>query len=95
MEPPGDPQPSARGTFLTILLLALCGLGCLVFAIGLMGPFVLTFFAIVGVMGFIGLCHYLLWGRSMSDEVMIEREEGISDEPDSWRQDGPHRPGRM
>ena len=52
---------------------------------------------IVAVFAAIGTCHYLLWGRSFSKQVMVEQQddEESTVEVDGWRRDGPHRPGRF
>jgi hypothetical protein len=39
-----------------------------------------------------GCFHYLLWGRSMSQQVAAEREEHEALLKEDWSEDGPHRP---
>ena len=97
MNPTDNPHSSARSTFLTFLMLTLLAIGGFVFFLGLFGPFAIAFLVIVGVMCLAGLCHYLMWGRSMSQEVAAEQEdeEGPSAESNGWPDDGPHRPGRF
>lgn len=95
MSTPQGPRPSTRETLLTILLLTLVAAGFLLFFISIMGMFALHALGVVGVLVFFGGMHYLLWGRSLSNEVAAEREE---DEPpldeDGSPLDGPHGPRR-
>lgn len=90
------PQRSMRETMLTILLLTLVGAGILLFFVGIMGMFALQALGVVGVLALFGGAHYLLWGRSLSQEVAAERE---ADEPvvddDGSPPDGPHGPRRF
>jgi len=80
--------PSGRTTFLAVLLLTLFGAGCFVFCMGLFGHLFIEALLVVGVIGGVGMCHYLLWGRSLSAEVEAEREPEDNDEP--WAPgDGP------
>jgi len=64
-----------RETFLTILLATLVIAGGTVFMVALMGMFVIHAITVMmAVVGF-GMFHYLLWGRSLNQEVEAEREE--------------------
>jgi hypothetical protein len=93
-----DPSPpSGRSTFLTVLMLTLVAGAGLVFCIGLMGAFVIEALTLMTLIGGVGLCHYLLWGRSLSQEVEAEREEAdtTEDEEDRWPLDGPRQPRRF
>jgi hypothetical protein len=94
MHPEDDRPDSPRGTFLTFLLVGLTIAGGLVFFVALMGMFVFQALAIVGVIAGAGLCHYFLWGRTMSQEAALQRgEDEESDEGSGrWSSDGPHRP---
>lgn len=95
MPTPQGPHPSTRETLLTILLLTLLASAFLLFFVSIMGMFALHALGVVGVLVLFGGMHYLLWGRSLSQEVAAEREE---DEPpvaeDGGPLDGPHGPRR-
>jgi fatty acid desaturase len=73
---PDDPQPETRReTVLTLILTAVFGGGFLIFLILVSGGF--FFYVVVGtavIAGF-GLLHWLLWGRSMTQDVAQERAE--------------------
>ncbi len=90
------PESSGRSTFLTILMLTAFGAGVLLYAAMLMGPFVFAALGIAAVIGGVGACHYLLWGRSMDREVEPERSEAapegeeVAPETNGWPTDGPH-----
>jgi len=95
-------ESSGRSTLVSILLAILFGGGIFVFCLGLMGPFALQALVVVGIVFGIGLCHYLLWGRSMEREVEAERaasaaaeEEDVPPETNGWPTDGPHGPRRF
>ncbi len=69
-----EPSPSGRGTFLAFLLVALFAAGSFVVCLGFFGPFAIEGLLIVGALAGVGLCHYFLWGRSLSTSVEAERE---------------------
>jgi hypothetical protein len=96
------PQPgsSARSTFLAILMLTMFGAAVFLVCIGLLGQLAFGVMAVVAVVGGIGLCHYLLWGRSLSREMEAERgremaEDEINPDTNGWPTDGPHGPRRF
>ena len=96
MEPADNPHSSARATLLTVLMLVDVSAVTLLFFVGLLGPFVLAFICIVGVLTILGACHYLLWGRAFSNQVMSEEDgERLADEADPWENDGPHGSSRF
>jgi hypothetical protein len=93
--PAHSPHPSARETMLTVLLIMLVLGGFVVFFVGIMGVFILHAIMIVGVMALFGTFHYLVWGRSLSQEVAPEQEEAEPPlDADGWPLDGPHGPTR-
>jgi Flp pilus assembly protein TadB len=98
--PPSQPPSSGRSTFLAVVLLTLFFAGAFVFCIGLMGQFFLAALAVVAVVGGIGLCHYLLWGRALSRDTEAERgrellEDEIHPDANGWPTDGPPGPRRF
>ncbi|MBY0523296.1 MAG: hypothetical protein K2R98_07850 [Gemmataceae bacterium] len=92
-----EPQHSPRATLLTVLMLTVIGAISLVFCLGVAGTMVFSVVGIVAVFAAFGFCHYLLWGRSFSKQVLVEQEEDDASTPEAegWRRDGPHRPGRF
>lgn len=95
-----DPNSSARSTFLMFLLLGLLVAGFLLVCVGFLGQFAFAALAVLAMVSGIGLCHYLLWGKSLSQEVEAERGREIAEDeitPDSngWPTDGPRGPRRF
>ena len=88
MTPSHPPHSSGRAIFLTTLLLAFVGLLLAGFFILLIGP---GFFGVLGVLALIGAVHYLLWGRSMDQEVEQQTEEDPPPETNGWSGDRPRR----
>lgn len=74
MEPNSDPNQRSRENMLAVSLVLFVGGAMLVFlyiiSLGIVGNVLsgVTIFVIVGSL------HYLVWGRSFSDEVAAERE---------------------
>jgi hypothetical protein len=64
-----------RQTFLTFGLAAFTLLGLLVVFTILTGGFLLYVLLVVAVAAAIGGMHYLLWGRSFTEQTAGEREE--------------------
>jgi hypothetical protein len=95
-----NPESSGRSTFLIVLMLTLVGAGAFLFTVVVLGPQAL---ALGVVIGGIGLCHYLLWGRSLNREVESERAEALAEdaaeevppETNGWPSEGPHGPRRF
>jgi hypothetical protein len=86
-------QPGSRSSFRETVLILLGATvilgGTLVVLVGIGGIYLLLTLFLVG-----GL-HYLVWGRSMSEEAGVEREEEEAlAEPEDWPRDGPHGPSR-
>lgn len=68
-----QPDSTARGSFLSILLALIFGGGFLFFLILVTGGFFFyVALAVLGV-GSIGFLHYVLWGQALTDEVAQER----------------------
>src|SRR5690242_11378131 len=93
----GAPHSSGRDTYLTIVLCIFVGIPVFVFLNILTGGlFLWLLFAAAGI-GVLGVCHYLLWGRSFSRETAGEREEEElraeleEDERHYGEPDGPRR----
>ncbi len=83
-----QPEPSARGSFLSLLLTLFVGGGFLVFLIIVSGIFFLYVTLAVLAVGSVGYVHYLLWGQALTDEVAGERaaeEEKMRLEADSFQ----------
>jgi hypothetical protein len=74
MSEPHDP-PSNRATFLPTLLGGLATLFFLFLLIPLTGGFFFWVVLLTGAMIALGMFHYLLWGKTLSDQVAGEREE--------------------
>jgi hypothetical protein len=88
METRNDPNPSSN-SLLPFLLAALLAAGISVLLIIATGAFFLyVLLSVLGIIGF-GYLHYLLWGRSLSEEV--EREKAAEEAKDrldrgySWK----------
>jgi len=88
-------QPSTRETVVTVTLLTVVFGGMFIFAIGILGMFVIHAIVVFGLLFAFGLCHWLLWGRALTTEVAAEREvEETTAPPDDRFTDGPHGPTR-
>jgi hypothetical protein len=90
-------QPSGRETILTIMLATMAIVGAFAFLVVIMGVFVFHALGIFALLACFGFAHWLLWGRSMSQEVSAEREQEedqITEEYGYWPDDGPHGPRR-
>jgi hypothetical protein len=68
-----QPEPSTRGSFLSILLALLCGGGFLIFLIIVSVMFFLYVALVVLSVGLVGFLHYLLWGQALTDATAAER----------------------
>ena len=64
---------SQRQTLLAVLLAILVGAGFVFFLVLVTGGLFLEILAALGGMGLFGYVHYLLWGRSLSQQVAGER----------------------
>ena len=71
----GAPRSSGRDTYLTIVLCAFVGIPVFVFLNILTGGLFLWLLIGAAGIGVLGAFHYLLWGRSFSQETAGEREE--------------------
>jgi threonine/homoserine/homoserine lactone efflux protein len=99
MDTNGSPHESSRGTFLGVLLTLMGVATICVFALVILSPFLAQVIGAVVVVFMIagfGCLHYLLWGRSLSQEVAGEREEEemrarAEQDADAWPPvDDPH-----
>jgi fatty acid desaturase len=68
-----QPDPSARGTFLSLLLALMFGGGFLIFLIIVSGFFFFYVLLAVLCIALVGFLHYILWGQALTDEVAMER----------------------
>lgn len=68
-------RPSGRETLLTILLSTLAIAGFFAFFVGIMGVFVLHALVVFVILAAFGFGHWLLWGRAMTNETAMERQE--------------------
>jgi hypothetical protein len=92
MSSPVPPASNARAVFLITLFLTLLGLVTVGFFMFLIGP---AFLGVLAVMAGVGAAHYLLWGRSMDNEVLPDPTEiDAPAETNGWT-DGPHPPRRL
>ena len=73
MDQQPHPEPSGRGTFLSLFLVAFFGGGFLLFLILVSGGFFLYVGLAVPIIALVGLAHYLLWGQALTREVAAER----------------------
>jgi hypothetical protein len=71
----GTPRSSGRDTYLTIVLCAFVAIPTFVFLNVLTGGLFLWLLIGAGGIAILGTFHYLLWGRSFSQETAGEREE--------------------
>jgi hypothetical protein len=71
----GSPRSSGRDTYLTILLCGFVGIPLFVFLNIITGGLFLWLLIGAAGIGVLGAFHYLLWGRSFSQETAGEREE--------------------
>lgn len=70
----GDPQ-GHRAVFLGAMIGVMAGCGLLLVSFLLCGGLTFYVLGLVLGLGLFGYFHYLLWGRSLSQEVSGEREE--------------------
>jgi hypothetical protein len=70
-----DRPPEQRGTYLGIFLTGLLAAAALVALFAACGGLTVGMAAVVAGVILLGLVHYLVWGRSLSNEVAGEREE--------------------
>jgi hypothetical protein len=68
-------QSSARGAFLSAMLILLGGSFILFFMFLVCGGLAIGVLAVVAGLAAFGFFHYLLWGHSFTREVAGEREE--------------------
>ncbi len=88
-------RPSGRETLLTVLLGTLAAGGFFLFLVMILGLMVFQALGIFALLFFFGFAHWLLWGRSMSQQAALEREaEDETPELGEWPDDGPHGPRR-
>jgi hypothetical protein len=92
-----DPEQHTRRreTFLTIFFAVLAGGGFLLFLVLVTGGFFLYPLLIGGGIAAVGGLHYLLWGRSLSEQTAGEREEAefrARMEAEPWSLPDAHRP---
>jgi membrane protein implicated in regulation of membrane protease activity len=87
------PQQQQRHAFLTVFLSVLVLFIGLVALILLTNGLIFNVLLLGGGIVFLGLLHYVLWGRAFSTEVAGEREEeqlrqraAAIEEEDEWRQ---------
>ena len=88
------PPSNARAIFLITLFITLLGAVTIGFFMFLIGP---AFVGVLAVMAGVGAVHYLLWGRSMENEVLPDPDafEDPPPEANGWPTDGPHPPRRF
>jgi hypothetical protein len=94
----GAPRSSGRDTYLTILLCGFVGIPLFVFLNIITGGLFLWLLIGAAGIGVLGAFHYLLWGRSFSQETAGEREEQELRgelETEGWPDDEPGRYGRL
>jgi hypothetical protein len=70
-----DDPVQSRATFLPVVLGTLVVIFICVALILLTGGLVFYVGCTVGLLVLLGLIHYVVWGKSMSDEVAAERQE--------------------
>jgi hypothetical protein len=75
MDHNGASRSSARDTYLAIVLCGFVGIPVFVFLNILTGGLFLWLLIGAAGIGVLGAFHYLLWGRSFSQETAGEREE--------------------
>ena len=87
-----DKPHTTRDTILVIVLCLMIGGPCLI-ALDFIsfGWTTAPLIALAGI-GLVAAIHYLVWGRSLSEEVKEEREAEEESESDPWPPEGPHRP---
>ena len=94
----GAPRSSGRDTYLTILLCGFVGIPLFVFLTIITGGLFLWMLIGAAGIGVLGAFHYLLWGRSFSQETAGEREEEELRgelETEGWPDDEPGRSRRL
>jgi hypothetical protein len=85
-----QPEPSTRGSFLSVLLTLIFGGGFLMFLILVTGGFFFYVALAVLAVGSVGFLHYVLWGQALTQEVAVERaieEEKMRAEADGYPRD--------
>jgi hypothetical protein len=75
MDDEHDRYQGRRQTFLALFLGGIALIGLLFVFTIVTGGFLLYVLAVVAIGGVIGGMHYLLWGRSFTEETAGEREE--------------------
>jgi hypothetical protein len=70
-----DPEQEHRSSVLTYLLAGLVLMFCILVLVILTGGLFLYVVAVGGGIVLVGAFHYFLWGKMLSDEVAVEREE--------------------
>lgn len=95
----GKPHGSHRATFLAVMLTLITlaiSFTCMVI---FLGPFALYFILVVVALAGLGSIHYVLWGRSFSEELHDQMEEGKRElppeDPDPWPPEETHPPRRF
>ena len=83
-----------RETFLTVFLAGFTLIASLYVVTLLTGGFLIYILLVVAACAAVGVFHYLLWGRSLSEEVAGEREEmeGREQGEEEWGLYDPRRP---
>ncbi len=72
-EPPPPSPQSQRQTFLAVLLTVVVGAGFVFFLVLITGGLLIEIVAALAGISLFGYVHYLLWGRSLSQQVAGER----------------------
>ena len=71
-----DRDPAkGRALFLPVMLGSIVGIFCLLALVVLTGGFFLYFLLVIGAIVYVGLMHYLLWGRALETQTEGDREE--------------------
>lgn len=64
--------------FLTYLVVGVVGLGALGFLFLLFGELFLLAVVVFALIGGVGCLHYLVWGRSMSEDAQKKQAKAVS-----------------
>jgi hypothetical protein len=87
-----DEYQQKRQTFLALFLAFFLAAGALTFMVVITGGLFLYIVPIIVGIAFYAGFHYLLWGRSFSQQTEGEREEqAAKDAAEEWAQDEPYR----
>ena len=84
-----------REAFLAIMLSGLGLAGFLLFLVLISGGFFLWVYLVVAGIAGMGLFHYMLWGRGMTESTAGEREEEefrVRAENNGWPEPDPRHP---